>query len=145
MSELVTPEAVHERIAGLAAPLREQLAEVDEACVAKQRELAALREIQRELRGALRVIDPSFSTAAKKAKTNGGRRRRWSPRREAFVAYLRSNAEQLNVSGFSAPQLAQTGEFGSRSNVTKLLSDLHDEGLLRLDRVEGNAKIFKVV
>jgi len=149
MSDVATPEAVREQIAGLAAPLREQLRRVDEACAAKQAELNLLRETQRELRTALRAVDPSFreeTKAAKRAPTNGGGRKHVAPETlNEILEWMGRHASRF-PDGFCASPLARERDFPwSQATASAALITLHDSGTIRLDhRGTGGAKYYKV-
>src|SRR5215510_12327839 len=157
MPELATPESVREQLSSLIAPLHEQLAAVDAATEAKQQELNELRETQRQLRSALRAVDPNYdgpaqgkkkASATAKAHTNGGRPAELRVAKEfmvEFEAFLREHygPEAELVASELAPQLNR-----SSSYVSYALQALHAREVLRLDmwkRGRGGRKVYKLV
>jgi len=147
MSE-ITAESVRESIVALTGPLREQLDEVDKACTVKQSELNTLRELQRELRSALRAVDPNYVHPNTKSNKNGGGKKNEiaAERVNQILAQIRQAQDRLPDDGFTATTLERMFPGTSVSTFGKALHVLHDRGDIRLDhRGRGGANYWKLV
>lgn len=146
MSE-VTVETVREQLAQLSAPLRAQLDQVETNLIERERELAGLRELRRELRRGLSAVDPSF------AAQNGGSKKALRSKAQGVsdervqwvLAFIREHAAEF-PDGFTATGLERIAPGVSNSTFAKSLAVLHARGDIRLDhRGRGGANYWKLV
>lgn len=148
-------------------PLKESYAEIDAEITALETKLSKARAVREEVRKAIRRTDPDFGDDLRKSngRSNGKVRgsigtgqRNFSPERlGTLTEWLRENAEWLNEGdGFMATKIAREhkvpGIASSQSTFSKMLLVLHDQGVVRLNRVgaaedtnKGRAKYYKVV
>jgi hypothetical protein len=171
---------LEEAMSNLIGPLQEQLAEVNRAIERKEQErdaaaarfgaeLAEIREARRAITNTLRGINPDLAPSLykkngkkKSAKKEQGTSRHGALGQEKLDRlrdFLQEHRDELNVEGgFKAGMLAERypeiDALASRAALQKALSDLHEQGILHLDRwVKGRAtadgtktpgKFFKV-
>lgn len=145
---------VHRELANLVRPLREQVGKLDLEITAAEAELRSLRGARKEAARALGILDPDSKPAPKpraKAKvTNRAKGLHVAPATQAAIrTWIQGHRDELNTNGgFSGTMVFERDDFTltGRSTLDKVLTTMHEDGLLRIDRRgQGGARYFKVV
>lgn len=145
MSEPVSMQ-VQASLLELALPLREQLAQIATRTAELQRELRDLREATQQISKVLRGLEGTKAPA--KGAGSGGETRR-ARKREAVQAFVEGNRYAYQ-DGFTNQQLLadlnRNGERHSKDAVRLATKDMHERGLLRVDRkARGGGSVYKLV
>jgi hypothetical protein len=143
---------VHEQIQAVARPLYDRLLALDQEIGTREVELAQLRKLRTQLRGAIKNIEPSLLPEEEKPKkrkdTNA-----WTPKPEKVAAmqeFLVARIAELNSNGgFHAAGLQANYPKElpiAYSSIHKVLTALHEQGAIRLHGTgSGGAKFYKVI
>jgi hypothetical protein len=132
---------LREAIGASLEPVRQRLAEVEQAIAAAERELAELRKLRTEARTLLRTIDPKSvpnqRRGKKKLSPDG------YPISEEMVTrasdWLREHAHELDQP-FGVPEIMARDDFAgvmSRQTLSTAMLVLADRGVVRLDSIGG--------
>jgi len=140
-------ERMSEQVVGLAEPLEAILREADEAIAELQVEINRLKNQKNEAVRVLRVLRPDkYQPTQKKNKRpaqHSHERGVSMEKLDALIDYLR---EHVDGEAFYAMEITRRPGFNimSQATLSKALELLTDRGVLRLDRIEGSRKYFKV-
>jgi hypothetical protein len=153
-------ERLRQDMARLTEPLKAQYHEVSEEIEKRKIEIKELSEARTSIRTLIRSVEPTFDRTQQQ---NGNkpsvapRNRGYSEERlQTLVDWLHENAEMLNAEnegqGFVATPISRqhqvAGIGNSQSTFSKMLLALHDQGVVRLNKVGGRSgreKFYKVV
>jgi hypothetical protein len=135
-------------LSGTAEPVREQLETIERTIAERERELAELRKLRTAGHRLLAIIDPDSKPkpAPKRDRSGRGDRPRVSAAKvDALADWLRANYS--SDEGFTVPELTRREDFDlmSRATTDNAVRQLAEDGRLRLDHVDGNARVFKLV
>ena len=138
-------EALERRLADMTEPLRTELATIETVIAYHEEELSKLRASRKRVMDVLAKIEPKPEKPKPSAEPKQVVR---AEEVEATRTWLEAN---YNGGDIWAAQLTKDKEFreatGVRSGVvTQVLSELHEQSFLTLDRViKGGGKVYKVV
>jgi hypothetical protein len=131
------------------APVRDQLATVQELINTKLSEVEKLKAVERRLTSVIRAGDPDAPRPGpRKGSTHNGRdTNKWNVSNEKLNALTEYLAANLNGEAFTTYDLLDRDDFDlmSKATVQKALAVLTERGTIRLDRLgEKGTKIYKL-
>jgi Mg2+ and Co2+ transporter CorA len=154
-------KSLSEALLGTAEPVKEEVAKIDEEIQSREQsrkelleEIHELKQVRQKAMRMLAIADPSLRLKGRRktAATNTHRAEREAlkskEKREAVLTYLQAHAAELNESGFVASSLHNANGLTGigKSLLQKIVEQLADEGVVRLDRIgRAGGKIYKVV
>lgn len=143
MTEL---ERLEQELAPMADTVRGTLEKIDSEIEIAKTELRGLSAMRTRMQNLLKQLDPNGVPK----KTSTRKREMSGAAYQAFTDWLVLNREQINEGvGIWASGLQRDPEFKiwpSQSQISKGLSQAHDDGLLRIDSLgQGGRKHYKVV
>jgi len=145
---MTTSENIRSTLSQLIEPLRDQLDELDKEILQTQVALAELQQVRRDVVGTLSRIDPTFVTAKAEKKQPRSGTKIGPPAIKKVRSWISVNREMLDDEAFSSASLRRMDGFPhmSQGTATKVLHELHAQGLLRLDHTGvGASRYYKVV
>lgn len=130
-------------------PLRQEMSRVEATITSLEEQLAELRKERTGLGHALRALDPQWAANHPRAKSGPKPRSRAAnpvapQTRDQVLAYLRERFEPGD--DITGPMIhGRADSPATHSVVTRALRQLHDEGVLRLDRMgDGQSNRTKI-
>jgi Mn-dependent DtxR family transcriptional regulator len=141
-----TTQNVRAELVNLAAPLRTQVKALDKEIADAESALADMHATRRDAARALSLLDPTFEPKSKpgpKPKTSSSGGTHVAPDTvDRIQTWLRAHA---NGEPFAPRELMEAGyDVTSRATLTNALHQMHEQGLLRLDRRGmGGAKFYR--
>ena len=139
-------QAVRESLKGV----REHLEAIDAEIERLEAELTALKGVRKVAVAVIRAADPTSPRPGRKPGRLAESQTVGREYVEAVKAYLSENygpGDDLVAAAFYRDEAFQagTGGAGRPQKISRAFWALRDEGVIRLDRQEGNAKVYRLI